>query len=483
MDLFKLWVNNRVSKVSELLASSFLNHLLDPQQEHELGTWFLQRFLHASGIKLDILPSTKIAVYPEFSLGHKTGRIDTLLTIANESSSALIGIEVKIHDSSAVNISSDGRQQLPRYYEEIQKIAKGNSSSQGGMGQAFMKICRELPRPSNYYLVYVVPSRARVWPSVFGSFLDELVSKGCAKEECIEHLRFVPWKEIQPDTEPEYCALVKSSQLKYSGTIMDSLVDARLRIESLPSEKKNLHLLHFIGCLHDAVDQDFYVPKREISDEKHVNHERYAGVLKGNNQFDTYEALNNAVKISRGGRGLAGARGRHTCIGVPRKISNSKGGVCRIRTVTAYGDAWEVLDHLMLEFEVAMWTMDASDGRAASVVIEKILEEVDFDSGKMLVTRPRLGECHQDAKNNKPVLLVSIHKTDAIWQHDDKESAVSQFKILYDKLNDRLLEIEHFNKGGATRNEGDYCYEWKGCITQARTTIEDGHYPHGHHDA
>lgn len=122
MNLFKIVTLNKHSDYEEVLFTSVLSYLLNPAFDHGLEDKFLMKIVNV------LIPEIKQFNFKEISaeksLGDK-GNIDIYI----DSSEYIIGIEAKIWDRSAKNISKDNEHQLERYCNVISKIAKHDNKS------------------------------------------------------------------------------------------------------------------------------------------------------------------------------------------------------------------------------------------------------------------------------------------------------------------------------------------------------------------
>jgi hypothetical protein len=122
MNLFKLFQLNRHGDFREVVCSSALSYLLDPNADHGLGPAFLEAFLTSAGLA-EAVPAAADTVeltpeFGKFGVPNLPGRIDILI----EAPRVLVGIEVKIHDRSAQDEDSPDAQ-LPAYAGALQAMA------------------------------------------------------------------------------------------------------------------------------------------------------------------------------------------------------------------------------------------------------------------------------------------------------------------------------------------------------------------------
>jgi hypothetical protein len=114
VNILRILTLNKHGDFEEVLFSSALSYLLNPKQDHGLGTKFLEKVAREvfSDIDLDILK--KADVESERTLGNK-GNIDLLITFGNK----VLAIETKIWDRSANNVSSINEHQVERYCKHL----------------------------------------------------------------------------------------------------------------------------------------------------------------------------------------------------------------------------------------------------------------------------------------------------------------------------------------------------------------------------
>lgn len=123
MNVFDVVFRNAPAK--EVVFSSVFSFLMDRNESHGMGSLFLDRLL-------DVIPNddliTKLraefteweSVEPEKDLGPRVGRVDSLLSMRNQSGDRTLWVatEVKIVDASAKNVTEEGTQ-VARYVRAI----------------------------------------------------------------------------------------------------------------------------------------------------------------------------------------------------------------------------------------------------------------------------------------------------------------------------------------------------------------------------
>ena len=123
MNVFDVVFRNALAK--EVVFSSVFTFLLDKNESHGMGSLFLDRLLDA--IPNDVLVGALRATFtewesgePEKDLGPRVGRVDSLLSLRNQSGDRTLWIatEVKIVDAPARNITEEGTQ-VERYVRAI----------------------------------------------------------------------------------------------------------------------------------------------------------------------------------------------------------------------------------------------------------------------------------------------------------------------------------------------------------------------------
>ena len=104
MNILRILTLNKHGDFEEVLFSSVLSYLLNPQQNHGLGSEFLERMAREWFPDIDQQSLDSAIVESERSLGKK-GAIDLLITMGDK----ILAIEVKIWDRSARNVSKDNK--------------------------------------------------------------------------------------------------------------------------------------------------------------------------------------------------------------------------------------------------------------------------------------------------------------------------------------------------------------------------------------
>jgi hypothetical protein len=156
LNAIDIFTTNKHSDYPEVVFSSLLTNIMNPEIPFVFKNIFLQDFLFACDFT-DYKNLIEIKVEAEKSLGN-AGSIDILLS----SSELIAGIEVKIWDRSGKNTSSEGIPQLRRYAKTLKKMAINKQ----------------------WLLIYIIPT---------------LESKICLAEfeqsfeEYPENLKLIPW--------------------------------------------------------------------------------------------------------------------------------------------------------------------------------------------------------------------------------------------------------------------------------------------------
>ncbi|AQU05324.1 hypothetical protein B1778_00875 [Dehalococcoides mccartyi] len=114
MNILRILTLNKHGDFEEVLFSSALSYLLDPKQDHGLGSRFLEKITKEAFPNIDRRSLNSAIVQPESTLG-KAGNVDLLITLGEK----VLAIEVKIWDRSARNISKDGHHQVERYCGQL----------------------------------------------------------------------------------------------------------------------------------------------------------------------------------------------------------------------------------------------------------------------------------------------------------------------------------------------------------------------------
>ena len=114
MNILRILTLNRHGDFEEVLFSSSLSYLLNPQADHGLGHVVLEKIAGNVFPDFDKTSLYKAQVFPEYSLGN-AGNIDILVIFDDR----ILGIEVKIWDNSARNVSKSNEPQLERYCNKL----------------------------------------------------------------------------------------------------------------------------------------------------------------------------------------------------------------------------------------------------------------------------------------------------------------------------------------------------------------------------
>lgn len=445
MNLFDIWARNRTRKVSEMIASSFLNYLLDPSEDHGLGDWFTNKFL---GMVLDDYKrdQSEIRVYSEQYLGRGRGVIDGLIELRTSQELHLIGIEVKIHDKSSINISGEGELQIERYYGVLDAATRNvsNSTDSGkDLKELASQLLKGLEFAKNGYadkftLVYIVPRIAEIWPRVV------LKSIGYEGEEAKinqDNLCILPWAVIPNIESGEIKELKdKHSRFKYHNSISNILGDFLDESAKGLAPQINPHCIHFIRCLRYAAERDFLAPVQ--AGGKHAKHNEYVNALKEseNYQWDVFDTLGQVV-----GKQLK-ANPRHTTIGIRYNFERDDDtrkrygdSIFRVRTVTNYGDTYDILDYVQLEFLMNIWEEETLN----RIILETELFSELFEKSNLTKAR----HADRSAENGKElnVYLLSLKKKGE-WTESDKAKAKDVMQSFYDKLNLEQKRIPKVSK-------------------------------------
>lgn len=110
VNVLRILTLNKHGDFEEVLFSSLLSYLLGPQNDHGLGTIFLEKVVREAFPQIDKSLLGSAVVMPERPLGN-AGKVDILASIGDK----LLAIEVKIWDRSARNVSVNDASQLHRY--------------------------------------------------------------------------------------------------------------------------------------------------------------------------------------------------------------------------------------------------------------------------------------------------------------------------------------------------------------------------------
>ena len=114
MNILRILTLNRHGAFEEVLFSSALSYLLDPSQDHGLGSKFLEKIAREVFPDMDQASLDTAKVEPERVLGDK-GNVDLLIKLGDK----VLALEVKIRDRSAKNVSSKNEPQVERYCKHL----------------------------------------------------------------------------------------------------------------------------------------------------------------------------------------------------------------------------------------------------------------------------------------------------------------------------------------------------------------------------
>ena len=121
MNILRILTLNKHGDFEEVLFSSALSYLLNPQQNHGLGSEVLEKIAREWFPDIDQQSFDSAIVESERTLG-KMGAIDLLITMGDK----ILAIAVKIWDRSARNVSKDNKRQIGRYCEHLSEEFEGN---------------------------------------------------------------------------------------------------------------------------------------------------------------------------------------------------------------------------------------------------------------------------------------------------------------------------------------------------------------------
>jgi hypothetical protein len=159
LNAIDIFTRNRHSDYPEVVFSSLLSNIIDPNTPLVFGHEILRDLLYSCGFS-DYHKLSQIEVKTEEPLA-EAGSIDILVS----SSSLLVGIEVKIWDRSAKNSNIEGIAQLNRYAKALAQRA-GNDN--------------------NWLLIFVIPTfESRICISEFEN----------ASNDYPNNLRVIPWND------------------------------------------------------------------------------------------------------------------------------------------------------------------------------------------------------------------------------------------------------------------------------------------------
>lgn len=357
MNILRILTLNKHGDFEEVLFSSLLSYLLNPQHDHGLGHVFLEKVVQEALPQIDKSLLGSAAITPERRLGD-AGKVDIMTSIGE----TRLAIEVKIWDRSARNTSIDDDSQLERYCRHMATEFAGK----------------------DWILVFLIPTMAsRTCVSAFNTV--------CAGE-FKNNVKLMTWNPIEPVADGFPTGrLVEKSVLE----LIDELLADVKRVD-LP-----LNTQWLLDSLHDIIPdlvEDIPEPGR-FPNRDCLKHLRTWPV------FEAFFATNQRWPISL-----------HTVVGMPYGRTGQRSvlhgnSLYRVRTVTDYyTDGADRERHLPTDtVELELWP-DVYE--VSKDEVHDWLVDLGLDDRALIDSR------HLDSSKNEPVKLVRIKSDTEVTKED-----------------------------------------------------------------
>lgn len=379
MNIFEIFSLNKHGDYQEVLFSSTLSYLLNPNYDHGLNNQFLSHFLKSIDPALDCSNDSQLLVKEEEYLGSGIGNID----IAIQSESSLIGIEVKIWDRSAVNVSKEGKEQLLRYAESLEETSKNKE----------------------WRLIFIVPHCGA------GKCAEEY-KKIVDKYPC--NAIVIPFMKLRDGDEDRFAKLVGKKKITVAEILL-SFIDG---YDFFSSKTQSL-MYDLYSYLSNNTENRLY--------KKNPDPQKFPSQCELQTECPEYYKL--LVPFTTHFKRYPNPM--HTTVGFPHgidindvKIPNSRNALFRIRTTKAYYESIEEKEkHLPIPpLEIELW----------QDVYEKCEEEIlSWVEKHEDISGPE-NSYHLDKTGKEPVKIVKIAKV--LNEEDIKDligRIVKGFKNLY----------------------------------------------------
>jgi len=351
MNILRILTLNKHGDFEEVLFSSALSYLLDPKQDHALGSKFLEKFTREVFPDIGQVALDSAKVEPERTLGNK-GNIDLLITLGDK----VLAIEVKIWDRSARNISRSDEHQVERYYKHLAKEFKGR----------------------NWQFIFLIPTSAS--PKCINEF--KMVCAG----ESRENVKLMTWSTGDPIDQrhdiPESSVIQKSVDVMISDLMGDiARVDLPLNTQWLVDS-----LIEIIPDIAEKIPEPGRFPNRDS-----LIH------------LTTWPIFKELFTV-----GKRWPISLHSTVGIPYGFGNQRSelhgnSLYRIRTVTDYySDSSEREKYLPTEkVEIECWPDVYED---CEQEIHAWLKEIGLEESAVR------NDYHLDSVKKEPAVVLSLGK-------------------------------------------------------------------------
>ena len=349
MNILRILTLNKHGDFQEVLFSSALSYLLDPNQDHRLGPRLLERIVKGVFPDIDQGSLESAKVEPERTLGSK-GNVDLLITMGDK----VLAIEVKIWDRSARNISRKDEHQVERYCKHLAKEFKNK----------------------DWQFIFLIPTSAS--PKCINEF------KTVCMGELSGNVKLMTWIAGDPIEDkhdiPESNVIQESIYEMISG-LMDDIprVDLTLNTQWLIDS-----LIEIIPSLEKEIPEPGRFPNRDSMQD-----------------LPTWHIFQEFFKV--GGRWPISL---HSTVGIPYGLGNQRtelhgNSLYRIRTVSDYYSEINNLAKYLPEnkFEIECWPDVYEECKEG---IHAWLEEIELDK------RAIRNDYHLDATKQKPAVIISL---------------------------------------------------------------------------
>ncbi len=355
MNILRILTLNKHGDFEEVLFSSILSYLLNPKQDHGLGSRLIEKVAREvfPDISQAALDSTKVE--PERALGN-SGNIDLLITLGEK----VLAIEVKIWDRSARNISRNDEHQVERYCKHLAKEFKDK----------------------DWQFIFLIPTSAS--PSCINEF--KMVCAG----ELRRNVKLMTWSTGDPVDEGH--DILESNVIQKSVEVMISdLMNDILRVD-LPLNTQWLvdSLTEIIPDLVEEIPEPGRFPNRDC-----LIH------------LPTWPIFKEFFTVGR-----RWPISLHSTVGIPYGFGNQRTGLhgnslYRIRTVTDYyTDSSEREKHLPIEkVEIECWPDVYEDCKQE---IRTWLEEMGLDESAIR------HDYHIDSRKKEPAVVFSLGRDNQV---------------------------------------------------------------------
>lgn len=359
MNILRILTLNKHGDFEEVLFSSALSYLLNPKQDHGLGSRLLGKLamevfpdLHQSDID-------SAEVESERTLGDK-GNIDLFITLGEK----VLAMEVKIWDRSARNISSRDEHQVERYCKHLAKEFEDQ----------------------DWQFVFLIPTLAS--PKCVNEF--KMVCRG----ELRDSVSLMTWSNTDPIDEghniPESSVIQKSVQMMIS-EVMNEIPRVELPLNTQ-------WLVDSLSEIIPDIAEKIPEPGRFPNKDTLMNLPTWP-------IFKEFFTVGKRWPISL-----------HSTVGIPYGYRNQRAklhgnSLYRIRTVTDYyKDSSEQEKHLPVEkVEIECWPEVYEDCKQE---ITAWMDEIGLEDGAVR------NDYHLDSAKKEPTIVLSLNKNISV---DDEQ--------------------------------------------------------------